>query len=255
MVDSVVVWGAGVEKINKKGHQHTESCDALMVQELGYKSWLRFNLFCCYSDLKHYYFTSVIKTHTNHLEACRGQLIFSQPVFVPPSSTLHHVFLHIGPCWRYFFHVLFTKGSSKRAFFCYTWEPGRAMFVLFFERQGRVLHFVIDQKKNTVCIILLEDTMFAGLLQNVARGGLAYFILKDLNGNPLVLFLLTSQWKSYSFRAWTQQQALSGWPITASCSFLFPLPLFWGVLLFFFLALCLQSVSEWGGVSMRASVA
>lgn len=75
------------------------------------------------------------------------------------------------------------------------------MFVLFFERQGRVLHFVIDQKKNTVCIILLEDTMFAGLLQNLARGGLAYFILKDLNGNPLVLFLLTFQWKSYSFRA------------------------------------------------------
>lgn len=47
--------------------------------------------------------------------------------------------------------------------------------------------------------------MFAGrlqiLAQNIFRGGLAYFILKDLNGDPLVLFLLTFQWKSDSFRA------------------------------------------------------
>lgn len=38
----------------------------------------------------------------------------------------------------------------------------------------------------------------------------------------------TLQWKSDSFRAWTRQQALLGWPVTASCSFLFPLPLFSG---------------------------
>lgn len=62
MVDSGCLRGRG-GKINTKGHQRTESCDAFMVQQLGHKPWLRFNLFCCYSDLKHYYFTSNKNTH------------------------------------------------------------------------------------------------------------------------------------------------------------------------------------------------
>lgn len=158
------------------------------------------------------------------------------------------------------FHVLSTKGASKRAFFFTRGNQGEQCLFCFFKDKGEIsfyIKWVIDQRKTrptslllSVCIIFLEDTMFAGrlqiLAQNIFRGGLAYFILKDLNGDPLVLFLLTFQWKSDSFRAWTQQQALSGWPITASCSFLFPLPLFLGVLLFFFFSpsVCSQSVCE-----------
>lgn len=74
------------------------------------------------------------------------------------------------------------------------------------------------------------------------------FILSwNVRAETLPFCKLTVQWKLSSFRAWTQQQALRGWPITATLCFSFFLSFcdFGESRSFFFACWCGQSRCEW----------